>query len=105
MTITQLRQYARQIWEAALQQADPAIRLHQNLTWNDGVLCVAGKEFPLTGRLIVIGAGKASARMAQVVEEILGARIDGGLVVTKYGHSLPLKYIELVESGHPIPDG
>jgi len=42
--------------------------------------------------------------MAQVVEEILGKHITGGLVVTKYGHALPLQRIQLIEAGHPIPD-
>jgi hydroxypyruvate reductase len=42
--------------------------------------------------------------MAQVMEGILGPRITGGLVVTKYGHGLPLERVSQVEAGHPIPD-
>ena len=42
--------------------------------------------------------------MAQVIEELLGRRVTAGLVVTKYGHGLPLQRIQLVEAGHPIPD-
>ena len=42
--------------------------------------------------------------MAQAVEEVLGNEICGGIVVTKYGHSLPVERIEIVEAGHPIPD-
>jgi hydroxypyruvate reductase len=67
-------------------------------------LSIGGKAFEIEGRLVVIGAGKASARMAQVAEEILQDRISGGLVVTKYGHGLPLERVRLVEAGHPIPD-
>lgn len=55
------------------------------------------------GRTIVVGAGKAAAAMAQVVE----ARWDGplsGLVVTRYGHAVPCRRIEVVEAGHPVPD-
>jgi glycerate 2-kinase len=104
MTVSQLRQYAREIWEAALHAANPSTSLHNAIQVSDGVLSVAGRRFPLTGRLIVVGAGKAAARMAQVVEEIAGNHVTGGLVVTKYGHALPLKRIRLVEAGHPIPD-
>ncbi len=55
-------------------------------------------------RIIVLGAGKASARMAMALEDILGERISGGLVSVKYGHGAPLKRIEVVEAGHPVPD-
>src|SRR5215831_18279074 len=42
--------------------------------------------------------------MAQITEEILGSRISSGLIVTKYGHELPLQRIRFVEAAHPIPD-
>ncbi len=56
------------------------------------------------GRLIVTGAGKASAHMARAVERILGRRIDGGVVVTQKGHAVPCKRIEILEANHPVPD-
>ena len=55
------------------------------------------------GRTIVVGAGKAAAAMAAAVE----AHWDGpleGLVVTRYGHSVPCRSIEVVEASHPVPD-
>src|SRR5580765_7884036 len=104
MTVSELRQHAREIWEAALHAANPSTSLHNAIQLSNGVLSVAGRLLPLEGRLIVVGAGKAAARMAQVVEEIAGNHITGGLVVTKYGHGLDLKRIRLVEAGHPIPD-
>jgi hydroxypyruvate reductase len=70
----------------------------------DGVVSIAGRPLAFSGRLIVVGTGKASAKMAQVAEEILDGRIAAGLVVTKYDHSLPLQRIQLVEAGHPLPD-
>ncbi len=54
--------------------------------------------------IYVIGAGKASAEMAQAIERLLGKRIAGGLVNIKYGHAARLRRIELNECGHPIPD-
>jgi len=104
MTVSQLRQSARKIWEAALAAANPATCLHNAIQVSHGVLSVGEKQLRLDGRVIVVGAGKAAARMAQVVEEIVGGHISGGLVVTKYGHELPLNRIRLVEAGHPLPD-
>ena len=104
MTISQLRKSARKIWEAALTAASPETCIRNAIRLNDGTLTAGGREFSLDGRVIVIGAGKAVARMAQVVEGILGHRITAGLVVTKDGHGLPLERIRLVEAGHPIPD-
>jgi len=105
MNVRDLRESARMIWEAALDAANPATCIRNFLqVSDDNALTVGGKRVEMRGKLIVIGAGKAGARMAQVTEEILGRHITGGLVVTKYGHSLPLHRIKLVEAGHPIPD-
>ena len=104
MTVSHLRQCAREIWEAALFAANPSTSLHKAIQLSDGLMHVAGRRLPLKGRVIVVGAGKAAARMAQVVEEILGTHLSDGLVVTKYDHGLPLRRVRLVEAGHPIPD-
>ncbi len=58
---------------------------------------------PPQGRLIVIGAGKASAAMAQAVEAHWPGELSG-LVVTRYGHAAPCQRIEIVEAAHPVPD-
>ena len=55
------------------------------------------------GRLIVIGAGKASAAMAQAVEQHWPGPLSG-LVVTRYGYAVPCERIEIVEASHPVPD-
>lgn len=54
------------------------------------------------GRLVVIGAGKASARMAEAVEAHYGP--CEGLVITRYGYARPCQGIEIVEAAHPVPD-
>ncbi|WP_421778997.1 glycerate kinase type-2 family protein [Hoeflea sp.] len=54
------------------------------------------------GRLIVVGAGKASARMAEAVEAAWGP--CEGLVITRYGYGRPCQGIEIVEAAHPVPD-
>ena len=87
-----------------MNAANPATCIRKFLQLRDDVLIAGGKEMEIHGRLIVIGAGKPSAKMAQVVEETLGSHITDGLIVTKYGHALPLRRMKLVEAGHPIPD-
>lgn len=54
---------------------------------------------------MVVGAGKAAAAMAQAVETHwpLAASL-AGMVITRYGHSVPTRTIEVVEAGHPLPD-
>ena len=53
------------------------------------------------GRVVVVGAGKASARMAEAVEAVWGP--CEGLVITRYGHARPCQGIEIVEASHPVP--
>lgn len=55
------------------------------------------------GKTIVIGAGKASAQLARSLEKHWQGPISG-MVVTRYGHGCPCKYIEVFEAGHPFPD-
>ena len=58
---------------------------------------------PVAGRTIVIGAGKASAAMAQSFEQNWKGELSG-LVVTRYGYAVPCEQINIVEAAHPIPD-
>ena len=58
---------------------------------------------PPRGRLIVIGAGKASAAMAKAVEDNWPGPLEG-TVVTRYGYAVPCKRIEILEASHPVPD-
>ncbi len=55
------------------------------------------------GRVIIVGAGKASAAMAAAFEKAWRGKVEG-LVVTRYGYSVPTKHIEVVEAAHPVPD-
>ncbi|MEO6825136.1 MAG: glycerate kinase [Nitrosospira sp.] len=60
---------------------------------------------PPKGRTLVVGAGKAAAAMALAVENYWPENaVLNGIVITRYGHGLPLKRIEMVEAGHPVPD-
>ena len=54
------------------------------------------------GRVIVVGAGKASARMAEAVETVWGS--CQGIIITRYGYGRPTKGIQIIEASHPVPD-
>jgi len=56
-----------------------------------------------SGRIVVVGAGKAAAAMAAAVEAAWGPPLSG-LVVTRYGHGAATRFIDVVEAGHPLPD-
>jgi len=60
--------------------------------------------YAATGRVWVVGAGKASAVMAAAAEQALGERVAGGAVCVRRGHGSPLTRIDLFEGGHPLPD-
>lgn len=55
------------------------------------------------GRTLIIGAGKASAAMAKAVEDHWQGPLSG-IVITRYGHGVPCRSIEIIEAGHPLPD-
>jgi glycerate 2-kinase len=100
------RVHALRIFRAALKAADPkkAVLRHLHL---DGETLVAGRRrYRLSqfDRIQVIGAGKASAAMAQAVERLLGRRIAGGWINVKDGHTALLRRIHLHECSHPVPD-
>ncbi|AWB07710.1 glycerate kinase (plasmid) [Azospirillum humicireducens] len=85
------RDLLRQMFEAAIAAAQPALCVPANL------------PEPPKGRLVVIGAGKASAAMARAVEDHWPGDLSG-LVVTRYGYAVPCERIGIVEAAHPVPD-
>lgn len=96
----------RKLISAGLDAADPYRSLLKNVSLQGQSLRVGRKIYDLSriDRVIAVGAGKASARMAQALEKVLGARVEGGLAIVKTGHTLPTRRIAIREAGHPIPD-
>jgi len=89
--VTGPSQLLRQMFDAAVAAAAPAI-------------CVPPKlPLPPKGKTIVVGAGKAAAAMARAVEDHWDGPLSG-LVVTRYGHGVATRRIQVVEAGHPMPD-
>jgi hydroxypyruvate reductase len=100
------RSAATSIWEAALAAADVGPLVRRALE-REGPFVRAGSltvDLGEVDRVLLLGAGKASAGMAAAVEEIVGDRIAAGLVVVKDGYARPLVRARVVEAGHPVPD-
>lgn len=85
------RRLLRELFDAAVLAAQPEHCVPPWLPEDDG------------GPLLVLGAGKAAAAMARAVEAHWSGPLTG-LVVTRYGHGLPTRHIEVVEAAHPVPD-
>jgi len=94
------------VWTAALKAVDPESAVRKFVKRDGSILRIGRNRFNLdkVRKLWVLGAGKAAAPMGRAVERILGHHIAGGFLITKYGHSLPLKKLEVAEAGHPLPD-
>ncbi len=105
-SIQRLRRHALEIMDAAISAVAPESAVKRNLRLKKNILCAGEHELDITRfrRIVVVGAGKASAAMARAVEHELGDRISDGLVVVKYGHSVDLKKVRIKEAGHPVPD-
>jgi len=84
------RAFLTDLFKRAVDEADPMLTIPRALPAKP------------TGRVLVVGAGKASARMAEAVEAVWGP--CEGLVITRYGYGRPCQGIEIVEAAHPVPD-
>ena len=87
------RQALRALFDAAVAAADPRVVLAQHLP-----------PKPTKGRTIVVGGGKSAAVMAAALEDAWPDVAMQGVVVTRYGHAVPTKRIEVIEAAHPVPD-
>jgi len=89
--IVEPRALLKDMFDAAVTAALPAARVPAYL------------PAPCNGRVVVVGAGKASGAMAKAVEDHWTGPLSG-LVVTRYGHAVACERIEIVEAAHPVPD-
>ncbi|WP_185984749.1 glycerate kinase type-2 family protein [Aureimonas mangrovi] len=88
----QARQFLEELFAQAIASADPRHVLARHLP-----------EKP-TGRCVVVGAGKSAALMAAALEAAWPDVALDGVVVTRYGHAVPTRRIEVIEAAHPVPD-
>ncbi|MDP8990339.1 MAG: DUF4147 domain-containing protein [Acidobacteriota bacterium] len=100
------RPHALAIFRAALSAAGPEKAVRAHVTTDGKTLHVDNRRYRLADfdRIQVIGAGKASGRMAQAIERLLGVRVTGGWINVPYGAQARLRKVRAHESGHPVPD-
>jgi len=106
LNILDLRKQAEEIFKHVIRTLDPEQLVKNKVRVHNSTLLVDQKEYNLKDyeHIYVIGGGKACAPMAKAMEEILGDRLDNGIIIVKYDHGLPLKKIKIVEASHPLPD-
>src|SRR6201996_8843950 len=83
----------RTLFDTAVAAADPRRVLAAHLP-----------PKPATGRCIVVGGGKSAAVMAAALEDAWPDVALEGTVITRYGHAVPTRRIEVIEASHPVPD-
>ncbi len=100
------RETALTMARAALAAVDPAAAVRRHVHRDGNRLVVDGRVYDLTQfeRVLVVGAGKASAPMAQALADVLGERLAGGWVNVKYGYDLQVPGLTIHPAGHPVPD-
>lgn len=94
------------IFSAALAAVDPYQAVLNATKLENYCLVVADATYQLEAfsRIVVVGAGKATARMALAIENLLGERISAGLIVVKEGHTAPRCKVCQIEASHPVPN-
>jgi glycerate 2-kinase len=101
-----IRPLLKKLIVRGLAAVDARLAVGRAISRNGEELVIGRRRYDLRRyeRVVVLGAGKATASMAQAVEQRLGPRLKGGFVVVKHGHVVPTKQIVVAEAGHPVPD-
>ena len=103
----ELHDRIKQWYLAALRVVEPKAAVMNALSWDGERMIIDGRviEVSENARVLVVALGKAAPAMAEGAAEILGERIDEGIVLTKYGHlDREMARFQSFEAGHPIPD-
>lgn len=105
-TLPDLRKDAIAIFQTGLAAAAPGPAIRAHCRRDGDWLHVGSRSYDLARyeTIRIIGTGKAAAAMAQTLEELLGDRLDSGLVIVKYDHTAPLHTVRMIEASHPVPD-
>jgi hydroxypyruvate reductase len=102
----QLRKEIQEIFIAGIEEVHAGTCIRQSCSLDKNILTIKTFNFDLEkyNNIYVVGGGKATAAMAFELEQILGNMITSGVISVKYKHIAELKYIKLIEAGHPVPD-
>ena len=101
-----MKSILKRLLQAGLQAADPEIAIRKALKLKEQVLWIGNRQYRLARykRIVCVGAGKASGRMALAIEKLIGKRLEGGTVVVKEAHGCRTSKIHIREASHPFPD-
>jgi glycerate 2-kinase len=101
-----IRPLLRKLIVRGLVAVDARMAVDRAISKDGEQLVIGRRRYDLRRyeRVVVLGAGKAAASMAQAVEQRMRSRLQSGIVVVKYGHAMPTKRIVVMEAGHPVPD-
>ncbi len=109
--LNQMRSEAREIFRNAVRAVDPYAAVKRfvrvdgsKLVLGPGSTTQAVVDLDRYDRVLVVGGGKATAPMAKAIEDLLGERIQAGIINVKVGFTQPLRFTRIVEAGHPVPD-
>ena len=104
--LEEMRKQALEIFQVALRAVDPVDATLRHVRREGEGLLIGERRLELRNfdKILVVGAGKADAPMAQAVESLLGERVSDGVIVVKDGHGLPLQHVKVHEASHPVPD-
>ena len=101
-----IRPLLKKLIVRGLTAVDARAAVGRAILRNGEALVIGRRRYDLRRyeRVVVVGAGKATASMARAVEQRLGPRLHGGFVVVKHGHVMPTRRIVVAEADHPVPD-
>ena len=101
----ELRATVLDLAEVALAALSPSAGLRRSVRLDGGNLVAGGRSYDLAAvdRLVVLGAGKASAELAAALSELLGSRLDSGVVVAPHQAVRPSHRVDLLPGEHPVP--
>jgi hydroxypyruvate reductase len=104
------RRQLTEIFKTAVERVNPETMISRFLSLQGNILKVDLPESPFQtdlsrfDRIVILGTGKATAKMALALEKVLGSRINDGFISVKTGHTEPLSLIRIQEASHPVPD-
>ncbi|MGA2784509.1 MAG: DUF4147 domain-containing protein, partial [Candidatus Bathyarchaeia archaeon] len=100
------RKIVLDVLEYALEAIGSSEMVRKLVSLETNILKVGTLTFDLSkiGDIYVVGAGKGVSSIAETLEDILGDKIKKGLVIEKKGQGRRLRFIDVIEAGHPVPD-
>jgi glycerate 2-kinase len=107
MNLLEMRHIAEIIARVAIEAVKPEKLVYDMVKFDNPWLAIGSDRIDLRPfrKIIIVGAGKATASMAHAVEDILKDRVSEGIIVVPEGPLTPLRHVKIKESSHPLPDG